>query len=178
MGNVTSFLLGAITGAGVMYLVDPKAGRQRRDAAATQLRLSAERAQESADAAAATATEKAQAAVGSAQQTVSGKLDHATDKLTGAVADALPDEQPANAVTLVAKVRSEVLGNWSQYAINVDAAEGIVTLRGEVDPAHRDAIAEAVEGVTGVDEVENLLHAPGEEPTNVTASRRASATKR
>jgi osmotically-inducible protein OsmY len=163
MGNVTSFLLGAITGAGVMYLVDPKAGRQRRDAAATQLRLSAERAQESADA---------------AQQTVSGKLDHATDKLTGAVADALPDEQPANAVTLVAKVRSEVLGNWSQYAINVDAAEGIVTLRGEVDPAHRDAIAEAVEGVTGVDEVENLLHAPGEEPTNVTASRRASATKR
>jgi osmotically-inducible protein OsmY len=169
MGNVTSFLLGAITGAGVMYLVDPKAGRQRRDAAATQLRLSAERAQESADAAAATATEKAQAAVGSAQQ---------TDKLTGAVADALPDEQPANAVTLVAKVRSEVLGNWSQYAINVDAAEGIVTLRGEVDPAHRDAIAEAVEGVTGVDEVENLLHAPGEEPTNVTASRRASATKR
>lgn len=155
MGALVSFLLGAVTGAGITYVLDPDMGRTRRKYA----------------------MDKVRGASNSAQDEVTGRLDQATDKLMGTVAEALPESPPPNEQTLVAKVRSEVLGDprWRDRTINVDAAGGTVTLRGQVDDAEqRDALVEAVDGVTGVDRVESLLHLPGEEPPNIRAPRAAS----
>lgn len=155
MGSIAPFLLGVVTGAGITYIFDPDSGTARRKVVTDKLRGTAS----------------------AAQDEISGRLDQATDVAMGTIADALPDDPPPNEQALVAKVRSEVLGDprWKDHTINVDAAGGAVTLRGQVDDAsQRDDLAEAVEGVTGVDEVENLLHLPGEEPPNITAPRDAS----
>jgi osmotically-inducible protein OsmY len=159
MSSIRPFLLGVITGAGALYLLDPVMGRTRRKQAADQ----------------------AIGAAHTAQDQIAGKVTQAGDRAMGAISEALPDEAPANDQTLVAKVRSEVLGNadWADYSLNVDAADGVVTLRGEVASIdHRDAIVEAVEGVTGVEQVSSLLHLPGETPENVKPSRRPPARTR
>lgn len=155
MSKIVPFLLGVATGAGLTYVLDPQLGATRRHLARDQVRSAASGARDS----------------------VSGTLDHATDRLTGAVADALPDAKPENDATVVAKVRSEVLGKgpWSDAHLNVDAADGVVTLRGELPSADVcDDLVEAVGKVTGVDEVRSLLHLPGEEAPNVAEARRAS----
>jgi osmotically-inducible protein OsmY len=155
MSHISSFLLGAIAGAGAVYVFDPESGATRRKLAMDRVRK--------------TGT--------TAQDAVAGKLDLATDRAMGTIADALPDDKPENDQTLVSKIRSEVLGaaEYRAYTINVDAADGAVALRGLVDStAHRDAIAEAVEKVTGVESVENLLHLPGEPAPNTEAARRAA----
>jgi osmotically-inducible protein OsmY len=47
--------------------------------------------------------------------------------------------------------------------INVDAEQGKVVLRGEADsPEMIDALAGKARNVQGVQEVENLLHTPGQ----------------
>lgn len=198
MAAIGPFLLGAATGAGVAYLFDPDMGNARRARMTAAVRRTGEAAQQQVEAQVHHAEEvvhhageavregveeqvehagdAARKAGLSAQEKISGRLDQANDKLFGAVADALPDDKPANEQALVAKVRSEVLGDprWKDRTINVDAAGGTVTLRGEVESAkQRDALVEAVEGVTGVDEVESLLHLPGEPAPNTEASRTA-----
>jgi osmotically-inducible protein OsmY len=170
MTPLTAFALGAVAGAGAMYVLDPAAGRSRRDAATDQLRATAE-----------VATDKLGATADAAQDRVSGTLDHVTNKVTGAVAGALPDSKPANDHVLADKVRSEVLGRdeLSGLGISVDAAQGVVTLRGEVPSSDlRDDLEDAVGKVTGVDEVANLLHLPGETPSNAIDSRAASSGPR
>jgi hypothetical protein len=67
-------------------------------------------------------------------------------------------------VTLARKVESEIFRDAEvpKGRINVNAEDGIVFLRGEIDDA--DLIKElekAASKVQGVREVENLLHAPG-----------------
>jgi gas vesicle protein len=68
--------------------------------------------------------------------------------------------------TLADKVRSEVLRDpeMPKGQINVNVQNGVVQLRGEV--RSRDLIDELVSQtrkVSGVQDVENLLHAPGEQ---------------
>jgi hypothetical protein len=72
--------------------------------------------------------------------------------------------------TLVARVRSEVLRDDHIKAgeINLDAYEGCVTLRGQLE--HPDAIRRLVNEtahVDGVREVRNYLHLPGTPPPNM-----------
>jgi hypothetical protein len=74
--------------------------------------------------------------------------------------------------TLVARVRSEVLRDAQIKAgeIHVDAYEGCVTLRGQLE--HRDEIRRLVREtahVEGVREVRNFLHTPGTPPPNKAA---------
>jgi osmotically-inducible protein OsmY len=76
-----------------------------------------------------------------------------------------PKPQP-NDATLVAKVESEVLrgGDMPKGSININAENGIVVLRGQVES--QDLIEELVKKVhkvQGVQGVENLLHLPGTE---------------
>ena len=70
---------------------------------------------------------------------------------------------PEDDATLVDKIRSEVLGRIvAGPHITLDAADGVVTLRGQI--ADRDRaldIEEQVRRVPGVVDVVNLLHAPG-----------------
>ena len=76
-----------------------------------------------------------------------------------------PKPQP-NDATLAAKVESEVLGHVDlhQGHVNVNAENGIVVLRGQLDsPELIDELVKKVRKVQGVQGVENLLHLPGME---------------
>jgi osmotically-inducible protein OsmY len=90
-----------------------------------------------------------------------------------------PVEQPKDMddATLVDKVESEVLrGPNVPEGITVNAEDGIVVLRGEVDtPERMTELAQAVLRVPGVAGVENLLHLPGEPAPNKARALEASA---
>jgi osmotically-inducible protein OsmY len=76
-------------------------------------------------------------------------------------------EQPKefDDVTLASKVESEVFrsARVPKGGINLNAVDGVVYLRGEVDSAELiDALVNTVRRVQGVKEVKSLLHLPGE----------------
>ena len=75
-------------------------------------------------------------------------------------ARAQPDD-----VTLARQVESEIFGDADvpKGQINVNAAEGKVVLRGEVESAEMiEELVSKARKVQGVQEVENLLHTPGQ----------------
>jgi len=68
-------------------------------------------------------------------------------------------------VTLARKVETEIFRNPDvpKGQINVNAQNGVVQLRGEVDrPDMIEELERKTREVQGVEDVENLLHAPGE----------------
>jgi len=75
-------------------------------------------------------------------------------------AGAQPDD-----VTLARQVESEIFGDADlpKGQINVNAEEGKVVLRGEVESAEMiEELVSKARKVQGVQEVENLLHTPGQ----------------
>lgn len=136
-------LLGAVVGA-VAYFLDPRSGRGRRARTKDQLRS---KLRGTADEAERTSTR------------VQNKLKGVTQAVTRPGGEAPDDDK-----TLVDKIKSEVLGG-SEYAgqdVVVDAVDGVVTLRGQLDrPDQIDELAAAVAAVPGVRQVENYLHPPG-----------------
>lgn len=71
--------------------------------------------------------------------------------------------------TLVARVRSEALRDRDIHSgeISIDAYEGCVTLRGQLDRREEiDELADRTRRVEGVTEVRNYLHLPGTPPPN------------
>jgi osmotically-inducible protein OsmY len=75
-------------------------------------------------------------------------------------ARAQPDD-----VTLARQVESEIFGDADvpKGQINVNAEEGKVVLRGEVESAEMiEELVSKARKVQGVQEVENLLHMPGQ----------------
>jgi osmotically-inducible protein OsmY len=67
-------------------------------------------------------------------------------------------------VTLAAKVETEIFrdADVPKGQINVNAENGIVILRGEVErPELIEKLEKKTRSVQGVDKVENLLHTPG-----------------
>ena len=68
-------------------------------------------------------------------------------------------------VTLAQQVESELVreNKTPKGQISVNAANGVVQLRGEVEqPELIDELAQRARSVQGVREVENLLHLPGD----------------
>ena len=68
--------------------------------------------------------------------------------------------------TLKDKVESELFRDEHEVkgAININAQEGVVQLRGELPSQDLiDALVERAQKIQGVREVENLLHTPGTE---------------
>jgi osmotically-inducible protein OsmY len=68
-------------------------------------------------------------------------------------------------VTLARKVESEIFrdADVSKGQINVNAEEGKVVLRGEVEsPQLIEGLVSKARKVQGVQDVENLLHTPGQ----------------
>ena len=160
--RIRSMLFGAAVGAAIAYLFDPDRGRGRRtrlrDQAIAYGRRASERAARRARFAAGTA-------FGSVRELGSRMMPRPS------VDDA----------TLVDRVRSEALGNPRIPAgeINVDAADAVVTLRGELcDRALIDEVVKRVRAVPGVRAVHDLLHVPGEDAVNkepaIRTSERAS----
>jgi osmotically-inducible protein OsmY len=118
-------------GALLAYFFDPQNGRSRREAA--RERLSARFRQSAAQAE-------------NAAQSVKAEAEEATDD-----------------VTLARKVETEIFrdADVPKGQINVNAENGKVVLRGEVEkPAMIKDLEERTRKVQGVVEVENLLKAP------------------
>ncbi len=149
--------IGAAGGVAVTYFLDPDRGRARR----------------------AQTTDQLGAKVRSTARQARKQADYAAGRAVGVVAEGLPTESPPGEdQTLKAKVESEVLGHVdgvSPGEIVVTARDGVVELRGQVPT--RDTSEELVgrtRRVTGVRDVVNLLHLPGEPAPNVASAREAS----
>ena len=85
-------------------------------------------------------------------------------KLHGKVSGLVPKQY--DDATLKDKVESELFRDEHEVkgAININAQEGIVQLRGELPSQDLiDALVERTQRIQGVREVENLLHTPGTE---------------
>ena len=149
MGSKLNFLTGTALGAGLAYFFDPHSGTRRRSMLQDQ------------------AASKARGGAGS----LVGTARDVGAKAGGAVTSARSDETvPVNDQALAEKVKSEVLGDPEvpKDRINIDVSDGIVALRGEVEDRELMQTLDAkARSVTGVREVQNLLHLPGEPPPNL-----------
>ena len=157
--KMTTFAAGAAFGAGLAYFLDNQSGARRRnvarDKAQKYLRVGKGTAQDAAQA----ATAQAEAVRARAEHAVSGE-------------SAPPDD-----VTLTRKVETEIFrdADAPKGAVNVQAVDGVVELRGEVgDRTQIEALESKARAVTGVRDVRNLLHLPGETPSNVAGTPGAS----
>ncbi|MPZ86731.1 MAG: BON domain-containing protein [Nitriliruptorales bacterium] len=162
-----TFLVGgAVTaGAAVQYFLDTEQGRTRRvrtrDQVASRVRTAGRKLED--------------------EMAVQRKRTQ--DRLVGMAHEATCDaaaETPDNDRTLVDKVRSEVLGGpeWSPYTINVDAVDGVVALRGQLDrPGQIRELRRRVEQVAGVRSVDSFLHLPGTTAPNAPAAEETSPSE-
>lgn len=136
-------MVAAAAGAATAYLFDPARGRRRR----SELR------------------DRGKAMVRREMRAVERQAHYERGRAEG-MAHRLrsgPPHAPEDDMTLVDKIRSEVLGRIvAGPHLTIDACEGVVTLRGQV--ADRDRaldIERRVRAVPGVVDVVNLLHIPG-----------------
>jgi osmotically-inducible protein OsmY len=137
---------GALIGAALGYVFDPRQGKRRRhvavDWSAARIRRAGRRAERAGRVAAAEASGVAQ------------KVRHVREE---------PKPQPDD-VTLARKVETEIFraADVPKGQIDVNAEHGVVYLRGEAPTS--EMISELVEKarrIQGVRDVENLLHLPG-----------------
>ena len=137
--------LGALVGAALAYLFDPQSGRRRR----AMLRdRSARLARQGGRSAA-----RAGGTVAAEAHGVTQKVQHLKEE---------PKEY--DDATLAQKVQSEIFrdSDVPKGQINVNAEDGIVVLRGEVDrPELMEELVDKTRKVQGVRDVQNLLHLPG-----------------
>jgi osmotically-inducible protein OsmY len=137
------FVLAGAIGAAIAYFFDPDNGRRRRKVLADKAGKYARQAGQQAQGAGAQA---------------SGLKAKASNRKEAAKPQ--PDD-----VTLARKVETEIFrdADVPKGQINVNAEDGVVYLRGEVEPDLAQDLAAKAGKVQGVLGVENLLHAPGEE---------------
>ena len=136
-------------GAALTYFFDPQSGGQRRATARDRTLAFFRRRGRGLDRAAGSVQAEAKGLVQKAKHL------NAKDKL----------EDP-NDATLARKVETEIFRDPDvpKGQIDVNAEDGVVILRGEVENAEliRD-LEERTRSVQGVTQVENLLHTPGTE---------------
>jgi osmotically-inducible protein OsmY len=138
--------IGAAAGALLAFFLDPRSGRRRRHELRDRARGSFHRALRK--------TRHLARGITADAYGVKQKARHRRE---------VPKEQP-NDATLTAKVESEVLrgADVPKGQINVNAEDGVVVLRGQVERPELIAELESrVRKVQGVLDVENLLHLPG-----------------
>jgi BON domain len=144
---------GALLGSLVQYFLDPERGRARRTQFADQARAAATRP------------------VTQLRRTVARKQQYLRGRARGTLHEVTTSPKPpADDVALADRVRSDVLGDarYRPYKINVDAADGVVSLRGQVRrPDEIKELVASVEKVPGVRRVENFLHLPNTAAPNV-----------
>ncbi|HSH61063.1 MAG TPA: BON domain-containing protein [Acidimicrobiales bacterium] len=141
-------LFGAVAGAAA-YFLDPRSGEGRRSRLKDQV----------------------QAKLGRTGDQVASTATHVENKFEGATSSVgQPGGQaPDDDKTLVDKIKSEILGGaaYAGHDVVVDAANGLVTLRGQVErPEEIEELGAAVSEVPGVRQVENYLHLPGDPAPN------------
>lgn len=156
--RVRTLLLGGAVGAALAYFFDPASGAGRRSRARDMIAARGRKLER-------VAGRKARFYEGKAQG-----LAHVVERIGSK--PLVADDR-----TLVDRVRSEVLGDRSvpKGALEVEAVDGIVTLRGQLDdPQLMDRIVRRVGAVPGVRSVRTLLHLPEQDAPNKAAARGAS----
>jgi osmotically-inducible protein OsmY len=146
MGRLLTALLGAALGAAAALLLDPDRGHSRRVRLADQAGALARRTRRSVDRQRRLVLSRAAGSIAALR--ARGRAS-----------------SPANDATLKERIESELLRDRAipKGAININAEQGIVVLRGEVpDAAMRAKLEERAAAIRGVWYVENLLHLPGE----------------
>lgn len=137
----TSFLFGALAGAGAMYLLDPDRGTRRRALLRDQFVHAGHELED-------------------AGQDAAGRAADLRNRAKGAVAETRGAfrSNGADDAVVEARVRAEIgRAVTSPGSILVDVYEGRVTLRGPVLADEVDELVSAVEAVDGVGVVENRL---------------------
>jgi osmotically-inducible protein OsmY len=153
MSKVTTFAAGAGVGAAVAYVLDAGSGARRRSMVQDK---------------ASRLTREGGGTVQGAAQAVSGKA-HVVAARAQHVATG-GDSAPEDDQTLKSKVESEIFrpADAPKGSVDVSVANGVVELRGQVDdPAQSEDLEKRARAVTGVRDVRNLLHLPGETAPNI-----------
>jgi osmotically-inducible protein OsmY len=137
------YALAAAIGAALAYLFDPDNGRRRRKVLADKAGKYARQAGSQAQGA------------GAQAQGLKEKAAHRAEQ----------EKPQPDDVTLARKVETEIFrdADVPKGQVNVNAEDGVVYLRGEVEPDLIEELASRAHTVQGVLGVENLLHAPGQE---------------
>jgi osmotically-inducible protein OsmY len=144
--QVPFYLSAAMGGAALAYFLDPQNGRRRRHQSRDQLVSLARHG-----------TKRARKLVHHATSDAAGQARRAAHALRRA------EEVDVDDSTLVDKVESIVFRKHDvpKGQININAENGVVFLRGQVeDPELVEALEARVRKVRGVKGVENLLHTP------------------
>lgn len=152
-----SFLSGAIVGAGGAYFLDPQLGRGRRtrafDMAGARFR-------------------RLEHEVARKRRYLEGRVEGVAHVLDASSRTGAPRDMDDR--TIVDRIRSEVDAvRRAQGRVLVDAVDGIVTLRGQVDVSDAEAIERGVRSVPGVRGVRDLLHTPDQPAPNKQQARSA-----
>jgi hypothetical protein len=142
-------------GAAVAYVLDPHGGRRRRALARDRVFGVAHRTRRRVG--------RATRSGGQVSYALVQRLMHAP----------FGTPRPVDDTTLVDRVKAALhrADDVPVGRISVNAVDGCVQLRGQVDRYDQiDAIEAVVRAVSGVDEVDNLLHMPGTPAPNKIAS--------
>jgi BON domain len=162
VSKLTTFVAGAGIGAAAVYFLDQQSGGRRRKLVADKTGRFTREGVSSVQGAAQAAGAQAKGVAAKAQQ-----------KATGG------GSAPGDDNTLKSKVETEIFRDSDAPKGNVDVTvvEGIVELRGQVDdPAVAEALEMKTRMVTGVRDVRNMLHLPGETPPNIVGTPGVSAS--
>jgi osmotically-inducible protein OsmY len=138
--------LGAAMGAALAYFFDPETGNRRRSMTRDRVLAFFRRTGRQAG--------RAGQAARSQAYGMTQKAAHLKER---------PNEQPDDA-TLTAKVETELFRDPEvpKGDINVNAENGVVYLRGQVEDENLiAALGKSAKKIQGVRDVENLLHTPG-----------------
>jgi osmotically-inducible protein OsmY len=144
--HVPFFISAAMGGAALAYFLDPQNGRRRRHQSRDQLLSLARHG-----------TKRGRKLVRHAASDAAGQTRRAAHAIRPSAEVELDD------ATLVDKVESIVFRKHDlpKGQININAENGVVFLRGQVDrPELVEALEARVRKVQGVKGVENLLHIP------------------
>ena len=142
LGTGITLLIGAAAGAAAQYFLDGQSGRGRRNQARDQgLSIAREQAHEAAR-----------------------KVDSAAHQAKGAVSSVIPHgSSDLDDPGLARKVETEIFRapDAPKGHVVVNAENGVVFLRGEVEREWIERLGREAEQVDGVEAVRNLLHPPG-----------------
>jgi len=147
MFRLVSLIVAAAFGGLLAFFFDPDRGRGRRARAQDQIGAFFRRS-----------TDKIEKRRRYAASRVEGLGHQLENVLVG------EDEPAPNDATLVQRVESQIMRGQEvpKGAININAEEGVIVLRGELDrPEHIRQLEEAARHVKGVRGVKNLLHLHG-----------------
>jgi osmotically-inducible protein OsmY len=151
-------LLAGLGGAALVYLFEPDAGRRHRavlrDKTVSLWRRGRRRVRR-----------------------LSRRGTHTLRGQWGRITRPGHSDEPVDSVTLTQRVESEVFRDPAipKGRINVNAENGVIELRGQLDSAEQiERVVARVRRVPGVRDVANLMHLPGTPAPNKEAAIRAS----